>query len=220
MRLVLGSASAGRLSVLRKAGVEPVVLVSDVDEDAIIASLGDAGPGVVVRALATAKAQRVAESLDASLSSDCVVVGCDSMLEFDGRLTGKPGSPDVARQQWNSMAGRSAVLHTGHCVLRLTDGAVAAQVSELGSTTVHFGEPSTTDLDAYIGTGEPLWVAGAFTVDGLGGPFVAGIEGDHHNVVGLSLPLLRTLLLELGVDWTSLWQPTPADATPATDRVG
>ncbi|KAB7760794.1 MULTISPECIES: Maf family protein [Mycobacteriaceae] len=204
-RIVLGSASAGRLSVLRKAGVEPVVLVSDVDEDAIIASLGDARPGDVVRALATAKAQRVAESLDASLSSDCVVIGCDSMLEFDGRLTGKPGTPDVARRQWNSMAGRSAVLHTGHCVLRLTDGAVTAQVSELGSTTVRFGEPTASDLEAYLDTGEPLWVAGAFTLDGLGSWFIDGIDGDPSNVIGLSLPLLRRMLAQLGVSVAQLW---------------
>ncbi|OBJ41599.1 septum formation inhibitor Maf [Mycolicibacterium mucogenicum] len=204
-RIVLGSASTGRLSVLRKAGVEPVVLVSDVDEDAIIAALGDARPGDVVRALATAKAQRVAESLDASLSSDCVVIGCDSMIEFDGRLTGKPGTPDVARQQWNSMAGRSAVLHTGHCVLRLTDGAVTAQVSELGSTTVRFGEPTASDLEAYLDTGEPLWVAGAFTLDGLGSWFIDGIDGDPSNVIGLSLPLLRRMLAQLGVSVAQLW---------------
>ena len=204
-RIVLGSASSGRLSVLRKAGVEPVVLVSDVDEDAIIASLGDAGPGDVVRALATAKAQRVADSLDASLSSDCVVIGCDSMLEFDGRLTGKPGYPDVARRQWHSMAGHSAVLHTGHCVLRLTAGAVTDQVTELGSTTVHFGEPSAADLDAYVGTGEPLWVAGAFTLDGLGSWFIDGIDGDPSNVIGLSLPLLRRMLARLGVSVAELW---------------
>jgi len=204
-RVVLGSASAGRLGVLRKAGVEPVVLVSDVDEDAIIASLGDAGPGDVVQALATAKAQRVAELLDADLSSDCVVIGCDSMLEFDGRLTGKPGSPDVARQQWHSMAGRSAILHTGHCVLRLTDGAVRNRVSELGSTTVQFGDPSPTDLDAYVDTGEPLWVAGAFTLDGLGSWFIDGIDGDPSNVIGLSLPLLRRMLARLEVSVTDLW---------------
>lgn len=204
-RIVLGSASSGRLSVLRKAGVEPVVLVSDVDEDAIIASLADAGPGDVVRALATAKAQRVADSLDDSLSSDCVVIGCDSMLEFDGRLTGKPGAPDAARQQWHSMAGRSAVLHTGHCVLRLTAGAVTDQVTELGSTTVRFGEPSTVDLEAYLDTGEPLWVAGAFTLDGLGSWFIDGIEGDPSNVIGLSLPLLRRMLAGLGVSVAQLW---------------
>jgi septum formation protein len=204
-RIVLGSASAGRLSVLRKAGVEPVVLVSDVDEDAIIASLGDAGAGDIVQALATAKAQRVAELLDTSISSDCVVIGCDSMLEFDGRLTGKPGSPDVARQQWHSMAGRSAVLHTGHCVLRLTGGAVTAQVGELGSTTVHFGEPSPVDLDAYVDAGEPLWVAGAFTLDGLGSWFIDGIDGDPSNVIGLSLPLLRRMLAQLGVSVADVW---------------
>ncbi|MUL76898.1 nucleoside triphosphate pyrophosphatase [Mycolicibacterium sp. CBMA 226] len=214
MRLVLGSASAGRLSVLRRAGVEPVVLVSDVDEDSIIASLGDAGPGDIVQALATAKAQRVAELLDASISSDCVVIGCDSMLEFDGRLTGKPGSPDVARQQWHSMAGRSAVLHTGHCVLRLTGGAVTAQVGELGSTTVHFGEPSPADLAAYVDTGEPLWVAGAFTLDGLGSWFIDGIDGDPSNVIGLSLPLLRRMLAQLGVSVADVWAANSA-ASPA-----
>lgn len=205
-RVVLGSASAGRLGVLRKAGVEPVVLVSDVDEDAIVASLGDdAGPGDVVQALATAKAQRVAESLDANLSADCVVIGCDSMLEFDGRLTGKPGAPDVARRQWHSMAGRSAVLHTGHCVLRLTGGAVTDRVGALGSTTVHFGEPRPADLDAYVDSGEPLWVAGAFTLDGLGGWFIDGIDGDPSNVIGLSLPLLRRMLAQLGVSVAELW---------------
>ena len=204
-RIVLGSASSGRLSVLRKAGVEPVVLVSDVDEDAIIAALGDAGPGDVVQALATAKAQRVAEALDANLSADCVVIGCDSMLEFDGRLTGKPGSPDVARRQWYSMAGRSAVLHTGHCVLRLTGSAVTAAVTELGSTTVRFGEPNPADLDAYVDTGEPLWVAGAFTLDGLGSWFIDGIDGDPSNVIGLSLPLLRRMLAQLGVSVADVW---------------
>ncbi|MUL46789.1 septum formation inhibitor Maf [Mycobacterium sp. CBMA293] len=209
-RLVLGSASSGRLSVLRKAGVDPVVLVSDVDEDAIIAALGDAGPSAIVQALATAKAERVAELVDAGLSSDCVVIGCDSMLEFDGRLTGKPGTPDVARRQWNSMAGRSAVLHTGHCVIRLKDGAVTAQVSELGSTTVYFGQPSPTDLDAYLASGEPLWVAGAFTLDGLGGWFIDRIDGDPSNVIGLSLPLLRQMLTQLGVSVAALWSANPA----------
>ncbi|MUL67676.1 septum formation inhibitor Maf [Mycobacterium sp. CBMA 234] len=210
MRLVLGSASSGRLSVLRKAGIDPIVLVSDVDEDAIIAALGDAGPSATVQALATAKAERVAELVDAGLSSDCVVIGCDSMLEFDGRLTGKPGSPDVARRQWHSMAGRSAVLHTGHCVIRLEDGAVTAQVSELGSTTVHFGQPSPTDLDAYLASGEPLWVAGAFTLDGLGGWFIDRIDGDPSNVIGLSLPLLRQMLTQLGVSVAALWAANPA----------
>lgn len=212
-RVVLGSASSGRLSVLRKAGIDPVVLVSDVDEEAIITRLGEAPPSEVVCALATAKAHRVAEMLKTEPASDCVVIGCDSMLEFDGRLSGKPGSADAARRQWNSMAGRSGVLHTGHCVLRLTDGTVAGDVCELGSTTVHFGSPSDADLAAYVATGEPLWVAGAFTLDGLGGWFIDRIEGDPSNVIGLSLPLLRTSLARLGLDVARLW----AANRPSTD---
>jgi septum formation protein len=204
-RVVLGSASAGRLGVLRKAGIDPVVLVSEVDEDAIIAALGDAPPATVVCALATAKARRVAESLDAESATDCVVIGCDSMLELNGRLSGKPGSADAARRQWNSMAGHRGILHTGHCVLRVTDGAVVGQVDELGSTTVYFGSPSAADLDAYVASGEPLWVAGAFTLDGLGGWFIDRIEGDPANVIGLSLPLLRTMLARLGLGVAGLW---------------
>jgi len=204
-RVVLGSASSGRLGVLRKAGVDPTVVVSDVDEDAIIAALGDAPPSQVVCALATAKARRVSELLDAGLADDSVVIGCDSMLEFDGRLSGKPGDPETARRQWNSMAGRSGILHTGHCVLRIRRGTVVAEACELGSTTVHFGSPSVTDLDAYVASGEPLWVAGAFTLDGLGGWFIDGIEGDPSNVIGLSLPILRTMLGGVGIDVADLW---------------
>lgn len=204
-RVVLGSASAGRLGVLRKAGIEPVVLASDVDEDAIISALGAAPPATVVCALATAKALRVAELLDSGLSSDCVVIGCDSMLEFDGRLSGKPGRAQAARRQWNSMAGHRGILHTGHCVLRVRNGVVVGQIDELGSATVHFGSPSAADLDAYVASGEPLWVAGAFTLDGLGGWFIDRIEGDPANVIGLSLPLLRTMLARLGLDIAGLW---------------
>ncbi|MGB8404111.1 MAG: Maf family nucleotide pyrophosphatase [Mycobacterium sp.] len=204
-RVVLGSASSGRLSVLRKAGVDPVVVVSDVDEDAIVAALGSAPPAEVVLALAAAKAARVVELVDAAVSSDCVVIGCDSMLEFDGRLSGKPGSAQAARRQWDSMAGRAGVLHTGHCVVRMAAGAVTGQVCELGSTTVHFGSPTAADLDAYVATGEPLWVAGAFTLDGLGGWFIDRIEGDPSNVIGLSLPLLRAMLARLELDVARLW---------------
>ncbi len=212
-RVVLGSASAGRLGVLRKAGVDPAVVVSDVDEDAIIAALGHAPPAEVVCALATAKARRVAELLDADLARDAVVIGCDSMLEFHGRLSGKPGDPETARRQWNSMAGHSGILHTGHCVSRVSKGAVVGEVCELGSTTVHFGSPSDADLDAYVATGEPLWVAGAFTLDGLGGWFIDRIEGDPSNVIGLSLPLLRRMLASIGVDVAALWSAN----RPTTD---
>ncbi|MDH6242390.1 septum formation protein [Mycobacterium sp. OTB74] len=204
-RVVLGSASSGRLSVLRKAGIDPVVVVSDVDEDAVIERLGDAPPSKVVCALATAKAQRVAELISPDVAADCVVIGCDSMLEFDGRLSGKPGTAEAVRRQWNSMAGHHGMLHTGHCVLRLRTGQITDQVSELGSTAVHFGTPTAADLDAYIATGEPLWVAGAFTLDGLGSWFIDRIEGDPSNVIGLSLPLLRTSLERLGVPIATLW---------------
>ncbi|KAA0118069.1 nucleoside triphosphate pyrophosphatase [Mycolicibacterium sp. P9-22] len=204
-RLVLGSASAGRLGLLRHAGVEPLVVVSDVDEDAIIERMNGDAPARVVAALATAKAQRVAELLDADIAADCIVIGCDSMLEVGGVLSGKPGTVTAARRQWQSAAGRAGQLHTGHRVLRVRDGAVAGETGRTGTTTVHFGVPAQEDLDAYLATGEPLHVAGAFTLDGLGGWFIDRIEGDPSNVIGLSLPLLRALLADLGVSVAALW---------------
>lgn len=204
-RLVLGSASEGRRRVLRQAGVEPTVVVSGVDEDAIIAALGsDAAPGEVVRSLAEAKAEHVVTLLDAALASNCVVIGCDSMLYIDGRLVGKPASIDAARQQWQSMGGRSGQLHTGHSLIRLVDGE-AHRVVESAFTTVHFAEPSAVELDAYLASGEALAVAGAFTLDGLGGWFVDRIEGDPSNVVGLSLPLLRRMLGQVGLTVADFW---------------
>ncbi len=209
-RLVLGSASTGRLSVLRGAGIEPLVVVSGVDEDAVIAELGpQATAGQVVAALAAAKADAVAAALDPDMANDCVVVGCDSMLEVDGRLSGKPDSADTARAQWNSMGGRAGVLHTGHCVLRLRAAAVVQSEAEVGSTAVHFAKPAASDLNAYIAGGEPLGVAGAFTLDGRGGWFVDRIEGDPSNVIGLSLPLLRRLLDRLGLSISQLWAANP-----------
>jgi septum formation protein len=204
-RLVLGSASAGRLDVLRRAGVEPQVVVSDVDEDAIIARMAGDSPAQVVAALAAAKAERVTELLDAETATDCVVVGCDSMLEVAGVLSGKPGTVAAARRQWQSAAGRAGRLHTGHRALRVRDGAVAGETGRTGTTTVHFGVPAQQDLDAYLASGEPLHVAGAFTLDGLGGWFIDRIEGNPSNVIGLSLPLLRVLLADLGVSVAALW---------------
>jgi septum formation protein len=208
-RFVLGSASAGRLSVLRQAGVDPQVVVSDVDEDAVIASLPGAAPAEVVLALSAAKADRVAGALQSGIEADCVVLGCDSMLEVDGRLCGKPGSVEAARAQWAAMAGRPGILHTGHTLLRLRDGAVVASVGETAHTTVHFGTPEPADLEDYLASGEPLWVAGGFTLDGLGGWFVDRIEGDPSNVIGLSLPLLRRLLPDVGVGLGSIWRANP-----------
>ncbi|PJK22710.1 Maf family protein [Mycolicibacterium goodii] len=204
-RVVLGSASSGRLSVLRNAGIEPLVVVSDVDEDAIIAAHPSARPDEVVAALAAAKAAEVVTRLSASEAADAFVIGCDSMLLLDGKLCGKPGSVDAAQRQWQTMAGRSADLLTGHCVIRLRDGEIVGNLTESSGTTVHFGSPAPDDLAAYLATGEPLWVAGAFTLDGLGGWFIDRIEGDPSNVIGLSLPVLRALFSRLGVSIAELW---------------
>ncbi|MFC8045068.1 nucleoside triphosphate pyrophosphatase [Nocardia sp. NPDC057353] len=202
--LVLASASPARLAVLRAAGIEPVVRVSDVDEDAVAAALPpDSAPRTVVEELAKAKAEAVAAA--GGLPADCVVVGCDSMLLVDGELQGKPYTPEVARERWKAVAGRSADLLTGHCVLRLVDGAVTASAVDCSTTTVHFADPDPADLEAYIATGEPLQVAGAFTLDGRGGWFVERLEGDPSSVIGIGLPLLRRLLHDVGLSIAQLW---------------
>lgn len=209
-RLVLGSASPGRLAVLRGAGVEPLVVVSGVDEDAVIAELGrDAGPDRVTGALASAKAQRVVQALEPAVTADCVVVGCDSMLYIDGELCGKPLTAAEARRKWQSMAGRDGRLYTGHTLIRLRDNAVVHRGTETAVTTVHFSTPSPGDLDAYLATGEPLRVAGGFTLDGLGGWFVDGVDGDPSSVVGISLPMTRRLLAAAGLSISQLWAGNP-----------
>jgi septum formation protein len=209
-RVVLASASAGRRMVLRQAGIDPLVVVSGVDEDAVIAAQRpDAAPGDVANALAAAKAEQVAGNLEAALVSDCVVVGCDSMLFIDGALRGKPDSVADARRQWESMRGRRGVLQTGHCVIRLRDGSVTHREVQSGATTVNFGTPTEDELTAYLASGESLRVAGAFTIDGLGGWFVDGIEGDPSNVIGLSLPTMRSLLRRVGLSIAGLWADNP-----------
>jgi septum formation protein len=212
-RIVLGSASAGRLGVLRQAGIDPVVIVSGVDEDAVVDALDPGGsPEQVVCALAAAKADHVVTLLSDELAADCVVIGCDSMLGLDGRLHGKPGTADAARRQWETMGGRAGTLHTGHAVLRVHGGAVVERAVETADTTVHFATPSERELDAYVATGEPLGVAGGFTLDGFGGWFVDRIEGDPSNVIGLSLPLTRRLLERVGVSVTQLWCAQSSDS--------
>jgi septum formation protein len=187
--------------VLRNAGIEPVVQVSGVDEDAVIASLGaDALPATTVATLAESKARAVATDHD-----DAVIVGCDSMLHHDGQLSGKPGTAERARERWLKMAGGTGELLTGHAVLRVRDGAVAAIATGTVSTTIRFGQPSPAEIDAYVATGEPLSVAGGFTLDGYGGWFVDGVDGDPSSVIGISLPLTRRLLDEVGVAVTDLW---------------
>jgi septum formation protein len=209
-RVVLGSASTGRLRVLRNAGIDPLVVVSGVDEDAIVANLGaDAEPGDVVTALAQAKADAVHQALDPGVAADCVVLGCDSMLYLDGELRGKPGTAQEAVRQWDSMAGRDGLLYTGHCVIRVRHGAAAHTATRAAVTRVRFGTPEPADLAAYVASGEPLQVAGAFTLDGLGGWFVDGIDGDPSNVVGLGLSVTRRLLGDVGLAIGDLWAANP-----------
>ncbi|ANY07536.1 Maf family protein [Pseudonocardia sp. HH130630-07] len=208
MRLVLASASPARLSVLRAAGADPLVEIADVDEDALLAAQPDADPGDAVTVLAAAKAAAVVERV-AIEHPDAVVVGCDSMLRIDGELVGKPHDPDTARRRWKTMAGRTGELLTGHAVLRLDGGTVARRAQAHAGTTVRFAEPDHAELEAYLASGEPLAVAGAFTLDGLGGWFVESIDGHPSNVIGISLPLLRRLLGEVGVGVVDLWGPRP-----------
>jgi septum formation protein len=202
--LVLASASPARLATLRSAGIEPVVIVSGVDESQV----SDVPPLELALQLAELKCAAVAHRLDQrstdrdDVPDDALVLGCDSVLELDGEALGKPENAADAVRRWQSMRGRSGVLHSGHSLRDIAAGTSAAATA---STTVHFADVSDDEIAAYVATGEPLHVAGAFTVDGLGGAFVTGIEGDHHNVVGVSLPLLRELVLELGHSWTDLW---------------
>ena len=196
MQLVLASASPARLATLRSAGIEPVVIVSGVDESQV----EGLPPAELALQLAELKCAAVARR--DGLPHDALVLGCDSVLELDGRAFGKPRDADDATARWRTMRGRSGVLHTGHSLRDMASGQVAAATA---STTVHFADVTDDEIAAYVGTGEPLSVAGAFTIDGRGGAFVAGIVGDHHNVVGLSLPLVRELVAELGRSWTHLW---------------
>lgn len=205
--LVLASASPARLATLRSAGIEPTVAVSAVDEPAVLAAAGDVPPAEAVLLLARAKARDVAPT-----HAGALVLGCDSMLELDGRVLGKPADAAEARERWRAMRGRSGRLHTGHWLVDRRGGAGDADVESgaTSTTVVHFADVTDAEIDAYVATGEPLWVAGAFTVDGLGGAFVTGVEGDHHGVVGLSLPLLRDLLSARGVPLHTLWTRLPA----------
>lgn len=193
-RLILASASPARLGVLRAAGFDPEVIVSGVDED------GVSGPtDKIALLLAERKAAAVVEGLT---GPPALVVGCDSVLDVDGVTRGKPASVDQARAWWASVAGRTAILHSGHCVI---DTASGQRASAVASTTVRYGVPTDAEMDAYLATDEPLVVAGGFTIDGYAAPFIDSIDGDHGTVLGLSLPLLRRLLAELGIQITDLW---------------
>ena len=200
LRLVLASASPARLATLRAAGVEPEVVVSGVDEDEVDGGSPEGTALLLARMMATAVAQRLGE--DRLHVGPEVVLGCDSVFEMDGLAHGKPPTREHAGRRWRAMRGRRGTLHTGH---HLVDLGSERSCEAVASAHVTFADVSDTEIDAYVATGEPLQVAGGFTIDGLGGPFVTAVVGDPHTVVGLSLPLLRTLLAELGFAWTSLW---------------
>ncbi|MFJ6149564.1 Maf family protein [Micromonospora profundi] len=225
LRLVLASASPARRKSLQAAGIEPDVLVSGVDESLVVTDRAED----LCLELARLKAQAVltrlspstpptspspgtdpglsagpvtSTSTSTSTNQRTLVIGCDSVLAFDGEILGKPADPADATRRWQRMRGRSGVLHSGHCLIDMAAGRRAEAVA---STTVHFADISDDEIAAYVASGEPLAVAGAFTIDGLGGPFVERIEGDPGTVVGLSMPLLRRLLAELGLQITDLW---------------
>lgn len=193
-RIVLASASPARLKTLQAAGLHPDVIVSGVDEDRIT----EPDPSALALRLAQLKAVAVAADTPRSL-----VIGCDSVLELDGETFGKPADAAEATQRWKRMRGNTGVLHTGHCVI---DTHREVWVARAAATQVRFAKVSDDEIDAYVATGEPLRVAGAFTLDGLGAAFVSGITGDPHNVVGISVPLLRTMFHELGFTWTWFWK--------------
>jgi septum formation protein len=205
VRFVLGSGSPARLATLQAAGLSPEVVVPGIDEDAIRADT----VRELVEALAEAKARAVLGMLH--MSDPTLVLACDSLLELEGVALGKPDDAGVARKRWQAMRGRRGTFHTGHCLVRLPDGETRTAVA---STVVSFANITDAEIDAYIASGEPMAVAGGFTIDGLGGAFVEALAGDPHNVIGVSLPLLRAMCLDLGVTWTDLWgldEPKPED---------
>ncbi len=192
--LVLASGSGARLRVLRSAGLDPEVVVSGVAET----NHDNLDTAALVAALAERKAAAVA-----AMRPGALVLGCDSMLDLDGTALGKPGSGQAAASLWRDLAGRNATLYTGHCLI---NGLAGRRSQAVAATTVRFGRPTQSELAAYIATGEPLAVAGAFTIEGYGAPFIDGVDGDPGNVLGLSMPLLRRMLAELGIAITDLWR--------------
>jgi len=196
-RLILASASSARLKTLQNAGLSPEVIVSGVDESTVPLT----GPADYTMKLAQLKAVAVAADQKRAL-----VIGCDSMLALDGEILGKPATDAEAVARWKQMRGRSGVLHTGHCVI---DTHREVWLGRSAATQVRFAHVTDEEIEAYVATGEPAAVAGAFTLDGLGGAFVSGVTGDPHNVVGISLPLLRLMFDELGFLWTDFWSARP-----------
>ncbi|MFT4156810.1 MAG: nucleoside triphosphate pyrophosphatase [Microbacterium sp.] len=211
MRVCLASTSPARLMLLRQAGIEPLTVKPEVDEDAVAAEAArrrgaELPPDELVLLLARAKAEDVARRLSADGDFDGVVIGGDSMFEIDGRVYGKPYTPQEATRRWVQMRGDTGILHSGHCVYRLSSGSAPVEATAVASASVTFASDiSDAEIAAYVASGEPLHVAGAFTVDSLGGAFITRVEGDPSTVVGMSLSTIRRLVSELGVTWTDLW---------------
>lgn len=198
MRLILASKSPARLQVLRRAGLHPEVIVSGFDEKQI----QDPSPTSLAMRLAEHKGLSVAPQVE----GDFVLLACDSVLEFEGRAHGKPGSREKAIERWGRMRGKSGILHTGHFLMVSVGGQTSRQ-TRIGSTVVDFADLSDDEIEAYAATGEPQRVAGGFTIDGRGGAFVTAVHGDPYNVVGVSLPLLRQMVIDAGLSYASLWDP-------------
>ncbi|MFN8125747.1 MAG: Maf family protein [Candidatus Nanopelagicales bacterium] len=204
--VVLGSASPARLGLLRSAGIDPRVMTAEVDEDGIAAAWDPADPAGLVQALADAKS--VAVLRDRAPDPGTIVITADSLFVFDGQVLGKPGRADIARQRLTELAGQAGDLFTGHTAVIVDDSGQHRHVRGVARTEVRFADFTAAELDSYIATGEPLAVAGGFTLDGLASPFISGITGDPSNVIGLSMPLLRRLLADAGIFWPDLWDLT------------
>lgn len=191
-RIVLASASPSRERLLRSAGLDPEIIVSGIDEED--SRYKELSPKELVIALSIVKAHTVRKLID----FPALIIGCDSTFEFEGKSLGKPLTSDIARERARKISGKSGLLHTGHCIIDTTN---EIEFSDIATSRVHFADISDSEISAYIATGEPLHVAGGFTLDGISAPFIKAIEGDPANVIGLSLPLLRKAFIELGYDW-------------------
>ena len=207
-KLVLASTSPARLRLLRDAGIDPIVIAPGVDEEKVAELAMQEGlisnTADLVLLLARAKAEAV---LDNPEAQGALIIGCDSALDLDGEALGKPHEPEVAIERWKAMRGRSGRLYSGHWLIdNRVESPMPYAKGHASNTTVHFAELSDSEILAYVGTGEPLKVAGAFTIDGLGGAFIKAIEGDAHTVIGLSLSTLRELCMNLDVEYPSLWR--------------